>query len=173
MGKMSINKGSEYERSIARLLSTWAGFKLIRTPMSGAWSGTSGDIIPENSALHFPFLVECKKQENWCFEAILAGNGCFYDWLGQLDGEVSVDKLMTGLTRIPLLIFSRNHKPNYIAYYKVNMRIPHGVNHVQLSEPSSIIIMQLGDFLHAYNYQVLAQSIERPVEDNMTLNSDF
>lgn len=166
MGKMSITKGSDYERGIAKLLSAWAGLKLIRTPMSGAWSGTSGDIIPENSAAHFPFLVECKKVEGWCFEAILAGNGCFYDWLVQIDGEVSVDKAMTGLVKIPLLIFSRNHKPNYIAYYKANMphRAPYGINSIQLSSPVSIVILQLKDFLRTYNYQVMAQTIERPVE---------
>lgn len=156
MGKMSVTKGSSYERGIAKILSNWCGFKLIRTPMSGAWAGTSGDIIPENSNQAFPLLVECKKTEDWCMEAIIAGRGCFYEWLAQVKEELVTDKAMTGLDKKPLLIFSRNNKPNYVAYFKASMPhcVPPNINHITLSDPA-IIILQLSDFVSRYDYRTL------------------
>jgi len=111
----SIDKGKNYERYIADKLTDWAGFKIIRTPQSGAWQGTSGDIIPENRERPFIWIIECKKAERWSLEAILLGNcALFSSWLAQMLEEVHSDYVITNTWRLPVLIFSRNRKPDFV-----------------------------------------------------------
>jgi hypothetical protein len=119
----SGNKGKEYERLIAKKLSKWAGFELIRTPMSGAWQGTAGDIKPKHDTVDFPFTIECKKDENWRFEQIMVGNGPFYKWLEQAEREAVEDSQMTGQSKIPVVIFSRNYVDDFIAFPYYNYRL--------------------------------------------------
>lgn len=112
----SGNKGKTYELYVAKRLSKWAGFKLIRTPMSGAWQGTSGDIKPKDSSIDFPFTVECKKTENWKFEQIMSGVGPFFDWVEQAEREAVIDGHNCHSARWPIVIFSRNYEKDYIAF---------------------------------------------------------
>lgn len=113
--KLSANKGKSYERRISKLLSTWCGFELIRTPMSGAWQGTSGDIKPKDASVNFPFVIECKKQEKWNMEQVLANEGVFKSWVEQAAAEIEKDVRNGKHVVSFLLIFSRNHKSDYIA----------------------------------------------------------
>jgi Holliday junction resolvase len=109
------NKGRVYERRISKILSDWCGFELIRTPMSGAWQGTAGDIKPKDESQLFPFVVECKKSENWNMEQILAGTGPFVKWVAQAQAEIIKDKANGRTVHSFMLIFSRNNRPDYIA----------------------------------------------------------
>lgn len=113
MLKNPKRKGNDYERKIAKLFTEWWGEPFYRTPNSGGlgWQGKkiAGDLItPDN----FPFVVECKKEENWNFEQIIEGRGIFYKWWEQVIRDAKkVEKL-------PLLVFSKNHSNDYIALYK-------------------------------------------------------
>lgn len=112
----SIDKGKGYELRVAKALTKWAGFKLIRTPQSGAWQGTAGDIIPQNRERSFEWLIECKKEEGWTLEAIIVGQCAkFNDWIEQVWREVKTDYEITNMRRFPVVIFSRNYKPDFIA----------------------------------------------------------
>ena len=72
----SKNKGSTFERVIAKKLTEWSGHEFNRTPMSGGlrWkedNSVVGDIVPPPD-LNFPFGIEIKKQEvPWDFDLIL------------------------------------------------------------------------------------------------------
>ena len=74
-GKTSRNKGSGYERKIAKVLTEWWGEKFFRTPLSGGHQDMSqemnvaGDIITKD--VNFPFHLELKKHEGWCLEQVL------------------------------------------------------------------------------------------------------
>lgn len=119
-GNKSSRKGSGYERNIANnYLTDWCEFEIIRTPMSGAWAGTSADLIPRRRDDYnlFPLTIECKKTESWDFFQILNEQGVFHtEWLPQLSRELYSDIEQTGIqNRIPLLIFSKNFRPDYIA----------------------------------------------------------
>lgn len=115
MAKKGINgknKGSEYERKIAKSLSGWWQEPFQRTPASGGlqWQNdnrVAGDIVtPEKSK--FPFVVECKKRENWNIEQLIKDTGDIEKWWAQ----VTKDCTRTSLR--PMLIFSKNFAPDYV-----------------------------------------------------------
>lgn len=66
--RYAVAKGKDYERRIARILSEWWGSTLHRTPTSGV-NIYSGDIVDDKG--QFPFIVECKKEEDWSFGNLL------------------------------------------------------------------------------------------------------
>jgi len=66
--RYAVAKGKDYERRIARILSGWWGSTLHRTPTSGV-NIYSGDIVDDKG--RFPFIVECKKDEDWSFGNLL------------------------------------------------------------------------------------------------------
>lgn len=114
--KKKINskaKGSSYELKIAKILSAWWDEEFHRTPMSGGlhWKSDNrvvGDIVTPPDSL-FPFVVECKKREEFTFEQILKGTGDVEKWWKQCTGDC---KRSGGLK--PMLIFSKNFAPNYL-----------------------------------------------------------
>lgn len=114
----SKNKGSEYERKIAKILGRWWGESFHRTPASGGlhWQGdnrVAGDIVtPPDS--RYPYVTELKKRESWEFEQVLKGTGEVEKWWEQ----VSADAERTGLRR--LLIFSKNFSPNYAMMSRID-----------------------------------------------------
>lgn len=116
-------KGNNYELVIARQLSIWWGQvdaenKLAkdlwfrRTPLSGGWASniTAGDVVVvADEAKDFPFCPEMKKQECW-------------DWSGWLNNNPGWPVLAywkqcctaaEAMSKIPLLIFTKNHAPSY------------------------------------------------------------
>lgn len=103
-------KGSAYERRIAKLFERWWGTKVSRTPLSGGWGNkkefeTCGDLICQGG---WPFSIECKCYKKWHLEQLLTGEKCkIKSWWKQ-----SVDD--AGHKKIPLLVFTRNHQPNFI-----------------------------------------------------------
>lgn len=111
MGAMSRRKGSAFERAIAKQMSEWVGFKVSRTPSSGAygtregWSSLSGDLMFERE---FPFYCELKCRESWGLDDILSEKGEFWNWaLATWDQAAEHGKR-------PLLIVKRNRQPAYV-----------------------------------------------------------
>lgn len=113
-GLNSKKKGASYERTIAKLLSTWWGAEFHKTPASGAlrWGVDNrvvGDIVAPTDAEKFPFVVECKKREQWNFLQIIKGTGEFISYWEQVNEDVLrlEDKDMQ-----PLVVMAKNHQPN-------------------------------------------------------------
>ncbi len=81
MSKKSNTKGSTYERHIAKKLWAWWGEEFQRTPASGGIAMKQdnrvyGDIVtPPGST--FPWVVECKKRENWNMDTLLMDRQMF------------------------------------------------------------------------------------------------
>jgi hypothetical protein len=105
------NKGSGYERKIAKDLGEWWGEEFHRTPASGGlhWqkdNRVAGDIVTPPDSV-FPFTIECKKREGFDLEQLLKGTGDIEDWWEQAVGDSE------RVESKPLLIFSKNRAPDY------------------------------------------------------------
>lgn len=115
MGKKSRNKGSGYERKIAKILGNWWADDselFRRTPMSGGWAKEkiTGDITPvKEEGENFPFSVECKKQEGWEFHQFWSKKSKFWSWWEQCTDDAKRSN------KQPLLIFSRNRISDFMA----------------------------------------------------------
>ncbi len=118
--KNSRAKGASFERKIAKDLTAWWGDSFTKTPSSGGlrWGQdhrVTGDIVPSEDAKDFPFVVECKKRENWDFEQIIKGTGEVPSWWEQAYN----DNLRLGdHKKTPILIFSKNRSPVYFMVLK-------------------------------------------------------
>jgi hypothetical protein len=111
MGSKSRNKGAGFENQVAKLVSAAFGTLYKRTPLSGGWAKgnkiAAGDLVPIDSEQRFCF--ECKKVEGWTLDGIFSGNrALFSGWWKQL-----LDECPAGI--IPVLVFSRNRAPIYVA----------------------------------------------------------
>jgi hypothetical protein len=112
MGKKSKTKGAGYELKVAKFLSSWWGGNFSRVPASGGlhWGSdqrVAGDIVPPPEA-DFPFVIECKKREEWTMDHVLLDIGQPKDWWEQVveDGR--------RINKTPMLIFSRNRAKDFI-----------------------------------------------------------
>lgn len=113
-GKGAKNKGSSYERKIAKLLSNWFygdDDSLVRAPRSGGGSW-KGDIVknPEKENILFNFCIECKNEEGWKLEQLFnqdCEKSMIMKFWYQTIKQCPEDK-------IPLLIFTRNFQPNFL-----------------------------------------------------------
>lgn len=162
-GKKRINskqKGSEYERKIAKILGAWWGEEFHRTPASGGlhWkedNRVAGDIVTPPDSL-YPWVTELKKREEWEFEHLIKGTGEIEKYWTQ----VSKDAERTGLRR--MLIFSKNFAPNYlmldtvdfntimVAKFGDNYRsseVPLAVFYVLVPDKPARVICILEDFI--------------------------
>ena len=123
-GKTSRNKGSGYERKIAKVLTEWWGEKFFRTPLSGGHQDMSqemnvaGDIITKD--VNFPFHLELKKHEGWCLEQVLISpkQGKIGDWFRQAKSDCKPGK-------IPFLIFSKNYFPDFFLFERESVESIH------------------------------------------------
>ncbi len=118
-GKVRIvhgrNKGSKFERDIAKQVSAWSGMLFSRTPGSGSWAKT-GDITPKNPKhmVKFPFSLELKNQKGFRTSALAqtAGTKKIPAWLAgwwkQCQGDARKAK------KIPLLVMTTANEPVFI-----------------------------------------------------------
>lgn len=136
----SKNKGSGFERDIAKLLSeTLAPLKFRRTPQSGAIVGGNnfattgnlfnqqgltlfvGDVSPCNDGEdgnHFRFVVETKfYKDQDTLEHLLTGKAKVFGWLD----EVDVDKVKVGKEGIVIMKFN-GKKPMFAV--RANVCVP-------------------------------------------------
>ena len=116
-------KGQRFMLGVSRALSTWvvgtdpkakAGSlpfrprETIREPAEGHWE-LKGDIRCRPD-VYFPFSVECKKDESWSLEGLMEAPKCpVWKWWEQAKTQAAA-----GFSAIPLLIFSRNRRKNYV-----------------------------------------------------------
>lgn len=117
MSKKGRDKGGRGQRQVAKIMSDWWGTEFTSTPLSGGFAtkqfrddwNAAGDIVtPDDS---FPFCVEVKNAEGWNLEQLLLSEkGLIWKWWEQTVGETPEGK-------IPLLAFTRNHKPYFYMVY--------------------------------------------------------
>lgn len=114
VGSGSRQKGSNFERKVAKQLSLWWGHTFHRTPGSGSlhWqseNNVAGDIVATPSS-GFPFVCECKNQEagNWTLESVVLGKHDVKYWWQQVVADAR------RVDRVPLLIFTRNRSDEFI-----------------------------------------------------------
>lgn len=72
LGRRSRNKGSNFERDVAKKFKAYYGFELVRTPQSGGFAKKSakaddfrGDIVPADEDLVLNLHIECKNSKSW------------------------------------------------------------------------------------------------------------
>ena len=111
-GKKAKNKGSSFERKIAKIMGDWWDSKFYRTPMSGGSQlrhdyNLAGDL--RTPAEDFPFHIECKNQEALGkFHGFLySKKSAVWKWWDQCVSECPDGQ-------IPMLIFTKNHAPNFV-----------------------------------------------------------
>lgn len=116
-------KGNKYENRVCRILSSWlvpgdwascrvAELPLRRRstsilPLEGHWHG-KGDILHKPFVDDPPFAFECKHQEKWDLDGMLANaRWPVWGWWQQ-----AKDQAMSASLR-PLLLFTRNLRKDY------------------------------------------------------------
>jgi hypothetical protein len=99
-GKSSRNKGSSYERTIAKKFKDSLGVELTRTPQSGGFAKSStkgddfrGDIVSLDDTIEFLLHIECKDHSSWSLPA----------WIKQAEEDCPEG-------RIPVVIYHRRQK---------------------------------------------------------------
>jgi hypothetical protein len=109
----SKKKGNGFELLIAKKLTEWWGETFSRTPCSGGWhkkheegKRVRGDLICPNS---FPFMIECKKREEWSFDNVFSSKFVPLKWYKKLKEELEADDS----DQIPMLIFTKNRLSVY------------------------------------------------------------
>ena len=107
-------KGNNFERKVAKLLSDWAGSKFMRTPSSGAIHNFNdkrvvSDIVAPLSIGNFPFSIECKNVEcSWEWSTLLEGTSMTLNAHWE---QCKNDAQREGL--VPLLIVTKNFRDIY------------------------------------------------------------
>jgi hypothetical protein len=104
-GKRSRNKGSSYERTIAKKFAEVYGVELVRTPQSGGFVKNSlkaedfrGDIVPADSTIKLVLHVECKNTQKWTLP----------QWLKQAESDCPEGK-------VPVVVFHQhNSSKDYV-----------------------------------------------------------
>jgi hypothetical protein len=150
-------KGKSFERAVAQVLGAWCGIELGRVPMSGAWACRKADIWPKDPQIDFPLAVECKKSEAWCLDQLFAGQGPFFDWVEQAESQGKEMLTKTGRFYLPVLIFSRNRRPMYIAARAAGVNVV-GRCYMCISVGDiSYMVMELADFIALNPYALYLQ----------------
>lgn len=77
-GRRSRNKGSNYERDVAKKFKSAYDVDMVRTPQSGGFAKKSvkadefrGDIVPADKDVTLLLHVECKNAKTWSLPAWL------------------------------------------------------------------------------------------------------
>jgi len=180
MGKMSRNKGNNFERDIAKELATWwygeAGI-LRRVPMSGGWDAAQlGDVMIPPAYIRvvpdFPFYVECRNREGWDLSEL------FDDVVGQLKKWwVESSAKATRIGKIPLLIFSRAFQPIYVGFEDLpvwkpgKLQPPYIRSAFQVAfndgtiRDITIIVMKMSNFFSCFEQE--ASNVRRDTESTL------
>lgn len=130
MGKInSRDKGSKFERVIAKMFTEVYGVEFHRTPLSGGlhWkndNNISGDIVPPAN-INFKYSIECKNvEESWDFDKIIEGTSKIWDWWSQAVRDAKDYK------KIPVLIFKKNRKEPYVMIEASTLKCSDGINFI-------------------------------------------
>lgn len=104
-GKRSRNKGSSYERDVAKKFAKSYGVELVRTPQSGGFIKNSlkaedfrGDVVPADSSIRLILHIECKNSKRWTLP----------QWIEQAEGDCPEG-------RVPVVVFHQhNSSKDYV-----------------------------------------------------------
>lgn len=124
MRKNSRNKGSRFERSVAKAWEYWTGYKFSRTPGSGGWAKAKdavGDLVctDDKHSRRFPFSIECKNYQDIKFEHLLLGTRTCK--IHSFWEQASRDANKVG--RLPILIMRYNSMPKGEAFFVVGQEL--------------------------------------------------
>lgn len=117
----SKNKGSRFERSVAKYFTDWTGFTFGRTPYSGAYHKSkdlSSDVMctDEKHAHRCKLSIECKNYKDINFEhALLGTKGSVIEkfWeQAKRDAERS--------SKVPILVMRYNSMPKGEFFFVVD-----------------------------------------------------
>lgn len=100
MVKNVKQKGSAFERKIAKLFEAWTGYKWKKTILSGG-SWEKGDITP--AYRRSEWVIELKNTEGWRYKDFWTGKGFIWKWWAKLLKEAD--------GRRPLLVMTQNFSP--------------------------------------------------------------
>lgn len=121
MRKNSRNKGSRFERAIAKAFESWTGYKFSRTPGSGGWAKAKdamGDLVctDEKHSRKFPLSIECKNYQEIKFEHLILGNKTckIHDFWEQATRDAK------RANKMPVLIMRYNSMPKGEAFFVVD-----------------------------------------------------
>lgn len=115
-------KGQRYTREVCLSLDQWTRsprgtFRLRPTlvePLDG-WS-VKGDVVCA-PGVRFPFTVECKNVERWSLDALFEGRSAdITSWWKQCAKQAAQNH------NRPLLVFSRNHREDYVMLRRADCR---------------------------------------------------
>lgn len=79
MGKSSRDKGSRFERKIAKLFSDAFNMNIRRVPLSGGLDIKSDLYCPEDDS--FPYFVECKNRKSFRFDSLFDYSSELFNFL--------------------------------------------------------------------------------------------
>jgi Holliday junction resolvase len=116
-------KGNNFERDVAKHLSSVFDTNFARVPTSGAMTGgmnadvlakltksqkllLEGDLIPPDHL--YKMKIECKSHKNFSFSKIFSGNKLLDDWIKQAES----------LEKVWFLIFKINNRGKFIVFGK-------------------------------------------------------
>ena len=150
-------KGSRLERTVAKLLSEWSGYKFIRTPMSGAIHNFKdkrvvSDITAPLSIGDWPFSIECKNTENnWELNTYIEGTAVFWKQWEQCLADSQREDLK------PMLVFSKNYRDIFVAVTEIDFL------QMGLDVPNKVVIHALGKHLVVFKFKDFLSSIDLPM----------
>lgn len=104
-GKRSRNKGSNFERDVAKKFARAYGVELVRTPQSGGFIKNSlkaedfrGDVVPADGSIRLILHIECKNSKRWTLP----------QWIEQAEGDCPKG-------RVPIVVFHKyNSSKDYV-----------------------------------------------------------
>lgn len=170
----SKNKGSRFERAVAKWFEDWTGYKFSRTPGSGGWAKSKdsfGDIVctDEKHSRRFPFSIECKNYRDINFEHILLGaKSCKvkYFWDQALHDASRCNK-------IPLLIMKYNGMPKGEGFLITTQEVAVLISKQMPPESGrfmavanrhlgiDVIVLMLSDIKSEVKYDVLYKEVKK------------
>lgn len=154
------NKGSTFERDIAKVFEEKLGIQFRRTPQSGAYVGgqnkgsflredvteiLAGDLIAGDE--DFPFCVECKNYDNEPkLHHLLQGSSLtFNEWIAQATTDADM------INKIPMLVFKIKRKGTFIAVPQIP-EIDLDMTDADYLCYNNFIIMSMDNFFQRYEY---------------------
>lgn len=104
-GRRSRNKGSNFERDVAKKFARFYGVELVRTPQSGGFVKNSlkaedfrGDVVPADSSVKLILHIECKNAKRWTLP----------QWIEQAESDCPKGK-------VPVVVFHKhNSSKDYV-----------------------------------------------------------
>lgn len=170
LGRRSRQKGKRNELELARIIAAHFGYSInpadagkpehylshCRRTARSHQNKTGDHFLSEELAAKFPFVIEAKARESWSFDAIMRGEcAAISKWW-----EQAVAQSYGVPNRFPLLAFTKNRNPWYVAVQSCSMGLTSFVEtggFLVLSKPP-VLITTLENFLEFRNYGVLNET---------------